>query len=159
MGKYFVKGVKTLRGREGYGLECSIWKTETGKKVATYVDWGDGGGGIARFAISKNRTDAVIAREKAEEAEFYAHVKSLPEEEVYGTMLKPSADMYVDSLAQAYDAVRIAKKETYFRIPGKEYSSGSWTAMNVAYSDDVRAEIEMKYGKCEFHIDMIKKVA
>jgi len=38
---YTVKGVKSFRGREGHGFECSLYKD--GKKIGTVTDHANGG--------------------------------------------------------------------------------------------------------------------
>lgn len=142
---YSVKNVKKFRGREGVGINCSLYRDNI--RVAFYIDTANGGQGYFENWESAEERD-----------KFMEFVKSRPEVEFHGVTLTPSPDMAMDNLLEAFDILKQAKKKTFFRMASRKYAEGHWNVMNVPYSQEQRDELVARYGDCEFYVDRVAKL-
>ena len=137
MSKYSVRNVKTFRGMDCPGFNCSLYKD--GKRVGE-VD-NDGSGGETCFWF----------KDRNEKNEFEAYVKSLPPVHYPptaassddGLTLEMSGDLYVDQLLEEHDLAKKCRKKTLFRKPGEE----GWYYLNRPFGPEEKAWLVAKYGK------------
>lgn len=136
---YRVTGVKTFRGREGYGYNATLWRGE--KKVAFVMD--EGCGGEPRYEWTDGFYDT------PEQKLLAAYAASLPplEHSSLGTIPMDS-DLFVEGLV--FDAdnerrlKRLCKTKTLFRVKGDE--EGSWRTYAVTGAA-IEARIVREHGE------------
>ena len=137
--EYSVKGVKTFRGMEGTGWECSLYKD--GKKIGTVLD--DAHGGPLMFYIPQN-----------EHKILDDHCKTLPKQpwgfEAEG--LDPEgcsvdADIFIGNIVADFienrDFKRRCKTHTIFTL--KDEPKEFWS-MKALFTPAVEAHLVKKYG-------------
>jgi hypothetical protein len=144
--KVELKNIKVCRfaSQETECFEASIYID--GKKVGS-VD-NDGRGGTNRYYFN--------SREVREA--FEKHCKSLPDVDVYGSMLPMSDDLFISQLMDEYEKMkqirRWCKTKTVFRLPSD--AEGEFRTLNYKWNPMVKAKILAKYPDAEF---MNEKVA
>ena len=99
---YTVTGIKSFRGREGYGFNATLHRD--GRKVAFVIDQADGG--ECRYEwLAKDRTQAA-----ADEQALTDYCATLPPTEFAGHTLAMNTDMLLSELVEsAENAQRIAR--------------------------------------------------
>jgi hypothetical protein len=137
--------IRNYRSCKGLGesdpFSCTLYLD--GKRAAHVQN--DGNGGCYRFdwmPADGRVHDGPTAKQ------FYAYVDALPEEDCYGTMLKPSADMVV---GRAIDAM-LADKQVrgwcrtaiVFRLRGDE--PGAWRTIRAPYRPAIAAALRAEHG-------------
>lgn len=122
---YSVTGVKSFRGREGYGFNANLHRD--GRKVAFVMDDADGG----EFNYEWSAKDRAQAR--ADEQALADYCKTLPPVEFQGASLTMNADLFLGELVEAAEnAQRLArhvriqlKKHVVFVAEGKIRASAA----------------------------------
>lgn len=137
---YSVKNVKTFRGMEGYGFECSLYHDN--KRIATVVDTANGG------------CYDFYWKDKAAEAKFDDYLASLPEETFNlggGKTIttKPSGETVVGKLVDSYENDkkfrRLCKKKTLFSLRTDE--KDTYRTLNTPYNSVAIEYLTEKYGE------------
>ena len=99
MPTYTVKNVKSFRGMEGYGFECSLYKD--GKRIGTVTDTADGG--MLNFYFN----------DRSEEKILDDFCKTLPKwgSEYGNTEYDTDADIFVNNLVNKFEEDKRWKKK------------------------------------------------
>lgn len=139
---YTVKNVKTFRGMEGQGFECSLYKD--GKKIGTVTD--DAQGGPYRFFLKKG-----------EEEILQAHAKTLPKLPWGFTPHPPldpdgmtqDADIVVNNLVEDFleekRLRKMCKSKIIFTLHSDKGPVAYWEMKNI-FSPKMRTYLQDKYG-------------
>lgn len=153
---YAVKGVKQMEGRDGYMLNCSLYKD--GKKVATVIDDGNGGCLDIHFLDYKaprvevsgiNYMDEPFNyKGTPEEKAFQDYVNTLPTYDTeWSKNQHPDQEHVINEMVDEYENLkrfkRACKKKTLFRLKGDE---DSYYTIKYPYCEKVRKHLETKYG-------------
>lgn len=113
-GGYTLKGVKTFRGREGYGCNATLCKD--GAKLAEVLDEGNGGMVLIRWV------DGPEPRSKSAAA-FNAFLATLPPDTSFDPPIAVDADLFIGRLVDEHETLaklrRKAKKAVLFVDGGK----------------------------------------
>ena len=140
-GAWTLRQVRTFRGMEGPGFNANLYRGDT--KVAVVDDHGSGGPVDARF-LDRNGSRNTPS---AEEDILTAHVKTLPQEECYGTMLDVSVDWFLGELFGDWQDEkryrRLCKTKIVFTLKSKP---GVFLSLNTPYRVPTKATLELKYG-------------
>ena len=158
MPEYTVKNVKSFRGREGYGFNCTLYRD--GKRVATVDDAAHGGDYHYHWLDFKEpRVEVTIRNHKDEPYTFKvtSEEKILCEhtdpmfydKEFDGKRLRMGNDGFVNGLVAKYeenkDYKKWCRKETCFRLKGDEVDK--WRTLRIKYSDPrAKSYLANKYG-------------
>lgn len=137
-----LKQVKTFRGREGTGFNANLYRD--GNKVATVDDHGNGGPIDVHFLDGNGHYNVATP----ESTLLDAHVKALPQEKCFGTMLDVSVESFLGSL---FDDVQEEKRlrrlcKTKIVLKLKSNKPGEVTCISQAYRPVHKAKLEERYG-------------
>lgn len=145
-GQYSLRGIRTFRGRDGYGLNATLLRN--GKAVCTLLDEGNGGmmffdwydlrGGESTEADAfKTFIEARRAAIRADKTNEYG----MKEREVF------SGDIWVDQEVDRIESdrrfKRLCKTKTLFQV-GDEIGGDSYRSIK-GVGAEVRALISRKY--------------
>jgi hypothetical protein len=141
---YTLKGLKSWRGREGYGFQVKLMAD--GKVIAEVTD--EAHGGPIRW---DSQNDAALC------AFGVAHGLVAPADgsdmptpnnhcdlEVYDTAICTMVDALENAQRQKKQLRRWCKTETLFRLPGDK--EGTYRTIKAVYAPPVRKFILQKYG-------------
>ena len=149
MPEYEVKNVKTFRGREGQGFNCSLYRDK--KRVAFVIDNGCGDeykfewldSKAPKVEVESNRynvTEPVKCKCTPEEAMLLKHIKGKTIEH-YGMTMEHNTDTYVEGLVEDFELKKKCKKKTIFIL-----TNGEMYESNTPFSEVVRVRIKRQYG-------------
>ncbi len=158
---YHVKNVKTFKGMDGGGFNCSLYKD--GKKIAECIDSGCGG------EVMFHWMDFKAPKIKRDIPNIYvegkiSHVSFTPEEnefhqvcaretfEILGKIFPKTPDVKVEELINEFENTkrlkRMCKTKTLFRVKSKSYQDGEWMVLKIPFTPKVKEHIITKYGNC-----------
>lgn len=119
---YAVKAVKTFRGHDGYGYNCSL--TRNGKKVADVLDdnWGGGlridwvdarTGNEVEYTTRNYKDEIVTQKGSPEEALFETFIFGLPQIDgcEKGSKMYTNGDIEIDRLVNDFETAKKIKAE------------------------------------------------
>lgn len=151
---YSVKNVKSFEGREGLGYNCTLYCGK--QRVATVID--SANGGEAQFRWLDHDAPAVevtydcygrtVTRKATpNEAAFLNFIKGKTYE-AYGSTYNYDGSAYVAKLVDDFEATkqfkRWCRKKTVFRVKGD--APDRWRTISVMYREDIKQELERRYG-------------
>lgn len=162
-----VKNVKSWRGTDGYGTECSLYRD--GKKVARCLDEGNGGEMHFEWAdrkapsveINVMAPDYSAEREedgrRAEKPHTYrgtpeekllAEFANSQEVETQGIIFRKDMGYFVNELCDEYELKKKLKREcrtkTLFKLKGDK-PDAHWV-VKAPYSTELAARLRAKHG-------------
>jgi len=155
---YEVKGVKQMEGRDGYMLNCSLYKD--GKKVATVVDDGNGGCLDIHFLDYKaprvevsgiNYMDKPFSyKGTPQEKVFQAYVNTLPTYDTeWSKNQHPDQEHVINEMVDEAENTkrlkRICKSKTLFTLKDDD-TEDEFYSIKHPYCEKVRNHLEAKYG-------------
>lgn len=123
-----VRGVKSFRGMEGGGFNCTLYVD--GKKLGMVID--EGRGGNLLYRLDSHKTE--------QELERWARVKSQDGMEALDSVV----GKLVDDEEERRWLKRHTKKKTVIRL--KDHGRGEWTTYAKPYSAEFAAWIREKHG-------------
>jgi hypothetical protein len=138
---YTLKGLKSWRGREGYGFQVKL--VSDGKVIAEVTD--DANGGPIRWDI---RDQAAMRTFGVAHGMVFTNLsgweKELEVEEVYATAICEMVDALENAQRHKKQVRRWCKTETLFRLPDDK--EGAYRTIKAVYAPPVRKFILQKYG-------------
>lgn len=144
--EFTLKNIKTHKGREGEGLNATIYRD--GKQVGTIYD--DANGGMVDFHfINKGERQKFEdycsqAWPKTEGAKYWLiEMKGVRELSTQDYM-EGFTNTFVDNYHTKKKLDRLAAKKTLFRIEGDD--PDGWRTVTAPYSEKVLAFIRDKFG-------------
>jgi hypothetical protein len=148
---YTLKGLKSWRGREGYGFQVKL--VANGAVIADVTDDANGGrirwdirddAAIRAFGVAHGLVAPSDGSDVPTPNDLYSSrtgwEKELEVEEVYATAV---CEM-VDALETTKQVRRWCKTQTLFRLPDDE--EGAYRTIKAVYAPPVRKFILQKYG-------------
>lgn len=144
--QYTLKGVKTFRGRDGYGLNAKLCRD--GKEVAFLLD--EGCGGMLNFdwydrmhgkSVEEDLFKAFIERERARIPSDKVDEHGMNEREHFGGEMW--VNILVDSMANAKRMKSLCKTKTCYQVGEQIGGEEFFTIKGVG--PQIRAAIERKH--------------
>jgi hypothetical protein len=152
---YTLKGLKSWRGREGYGFQVKL--VADGKVIAEVTDEAHGGqirwdsrddAALRAFGVAHGLVAPSDGSDVPTPNDLYSSrtgwEKELEVEEVYATAICTMVDALENEQRNKKQVRRWCKTETVFRLPDDK--EGAYRTVKAVYAPPVRKFILQKYG-------------
>jgi hypothetical protein len=149
---YTLKGLKSWRGREGYGFQVKL--VANGKVIAEVTDEAHGGqirwasrddAALRAFGVAHGLVAPSDGSDVPTPNDLYrGRREELDIEEVYATAICTMVDALENEQRHKKQVRRWCKTETLFRLP--EDKEGSYRTIKAVYAPPVREFILQNYG-------------